>query len=390
MDTSSVTEGHFQKPNKLTIGKDNVPSRARRKVKKNDIVYSTVRPIQRHYGFIRESEEHLIVSTGFAVLTPDETVVDPYYLYCFLTLNPNIELLQAIAENSTSAYPSIKPRDISELEIELPNLDTQKSISIFLRSINEKIDLNNQITSNLEELSKNLFKNWFIDFEFPNEGGEPYRSSGGKMVESELGWIPAGWEVSKVKDVAQNVGKNVKISEIDNETPYIGLEHMPRASVALSSWETSEKVNSNKKSYKKKDILFGKLRPYFKKVGIAPTNGICSTDILVINSIKAEHFSFLVCLLTQDKFIEYCNQTSTGTRMPRAGWQAMGDYKLALPPIELASKFEDLLNPFFDQILSLIYQNKKLEGIRKSLIPRLLSGEIVINEESEEVENVLV
>src|SRR5699024_3661759 len=111
--------------------------------------------------------------------------------------------LQMIAENSTSAYPSIKPKDIGNLEIELPDLNKQKQIGYFLWDINKKIHLNSSIIANLEELAQTLFKRWFVDFEFPNEEGKPYKSSGGKMVESELGMIPEGWSVGTLNDVGE-------------------------------------------------------------------------------------------------------------------------------------------------------------------------------------------
>src|SRR5699024_9947299 len=146
-----------------------------------------VRPAHKHFGFITDKEANLIVSTGFAVLSPNIEKVDPYYLYKYLTLDSVVNYLQAVAENSTSAYPSIKPSDITTLEINLPELSTQQKVGTFLRNIDQKIELINGITSTLEKIDQNLFKYWFVDFEFPDKDGKPYKSNSGKMNESELG-----------------------------------------------------------------------------------------------------------------------------------------------------------------------------------------------------------
>lgn len=154
LDTSNLTRGTINELQKLIVGKDKLPSRAKRKVKVNDILISTVRPNQRHYGIIRKEIENLIVSTGFAVLSPNLKKVNPEYLYWYLTQDSIVNYLQSIAETSTSAYPSIKPCVIGGLEIDLPKLEEQKAIANILSTLDEKIETNNQINEKLEEMLK--------------------------------------------------------------------------------------------------------------------------------------------------------------------------------------------------------------------------------------------
>lgn len=149
LDTGNITEGRLNEVQSLLVGRDKIPSRARRKVSIGDIVFSTVRPNQKHYGIIEEEIENLLVSTGFAVMTVNEEIADPYFIYYFLTQPDIINSLQAIAEQSTSTYPSIKPSDIEGIEICLPALKTQKKVSNILRVIDEKMKLNNRINDNL-------------------------------------------------------------------------------------------------------------------------------------------------------------------------------------------------------------------------------------------------
>ncbi|MDO0971500.1 restriction endonuclease subunit S [Staphylococcus haemolyticus] len=226
LDTKNLTSGKFGELVYFDTMKDKVPSRARRIVKENDILISTVRPNQRHYGFITKDQESYIVSTGFAVITPDETKVNPYFLYKYLTLENITNYLQSIAENSTSAYPAIKPSVLSELSIILPDKTIQGYISKLLRSLDDKMNLNEQIIANLEKLSQTLFKHWFVDFEFPDKNGNPYKSSGGEMVDSELGEIPKGWRVETLEKLGSIVGGGTpskKIRSITRITVFLGL-----------------------------------------------------------------------------------------------------------------------------------------------------------------------
>lgn len=307
---------------------------------------------------------------------------NPLYIYYLLkTMNLG-------NYNAGSSVPTLNRNHVHLLKVKIPNRYVQDKIGVFLYNFERKIKLNNSIISTLEELAQTLFKRWFVDFEFPNEEGKPYKSSGGKMVESELGMIPAGWKISDLKDVMKQVGETVKVKRIESKSPHIGLAHMPQNSIALNSWESSEEIASNKTSFNKGDILFGKLRPYFKKVGIAPLDGICSTDILVLNSIEQQYYSYLLCVLTNDSFITYCTATVTGTRMPRTGWRQMSKFKIIKPTIKLANDFNDLTGSFYIQILNKVIENKKLEELRDTLLPKLLSGEIELPEDSEVTDDV--
>lgn len=182
LDTGNITENKISDIQFIDLSSESLPSRARRKVQLNDIIYSTVRPNQKHFGIIKNQPENFLVSTGFAVLHTNKTIADPNFIFYNLIQNENTESLHAIAEQTTSAYPAIKPSDIENLSIKLPPLPTQQKIARILSSLDDKIELNNKINTNLEQQAQALFKNWFVDF-------EPF---GGKM--------PDGWKVGKLSE----------------------------------------------------------------------------------------------------------------------------------------------------------------------------------------------
>jgi len=161
LDTGSITKGRIENLQKFDL-KD-APSRAKRLVKDSNIIYSTVRPIQRHYGFISNPPENLVVSTGFVVIEAKPEKASSKFLYYFLTLDETVDTLDAIAEGSTSAYPSLRPSDIENLEILLPSLSEQKAIASVLSSLDDKIDLLHRQNQTLEKMAETLFRKWFIE-----------------------------------------------------------------------------------------------------------------------------------------------------------------------------------------------------------------------------------
>ncbi len=145
LDTGNITDNRIDSIQYIDVKSEKLPSRARRKVKKDSIIYSTVRPNQRHFGIIKSMPENFLVSTGFAVIDTNAQVLDADFLCYLLTQSALVEALHAIAEQSTSAYPSIKPSDIEDLEIVIPDLATQKKIADILGSLDRKITQNTEV-----------------------------------------------------------------------------------------------------------------------------------------------------------------------------------------------------------------------------------------------------
>jgi type I restriction enzyme S subunit len=326
--------------------------------------------------FVYNQEERIVVLSSIAIvrLKPG---FDPYF-YRYYLLSPTAQQIMRSGYVTGSAIPRIVLKDLKGVPVPKPKLETQKRISGILSSFDSKIELNQQMNKTLEAIGKAIFKHWFIDFEFPNEEGKPYKSSGGEMVyNQELGKeIPKGWRPGHLGDVAGNPRRGIQPEIVDRGTPYIGLEHMPRRSIALSDWGVVEEAVSNKFQFYSGDILFGKLRPYFHKVGVAPVDGVCSTDILVIVPKSRELFGLVLGHVSSTEFVNYVDAASTGTRMPRTNWGDMALYEILIPTDSLARAFNDTILPLLNRIKANILQSRTLTTIRDSLLPKLMSGKI--------------
>ncbi len=382
LDTASVFNGHVIEIDDLPL--DEAPTRAKRIVRKNDILISTVRPNLKHFTYLKNVKENTIASTGFSVITTYDA--NPRFLYYYLTSNIFTMYLSQIAETHTSAYPSFNPDVIEEAEILIPPPDIQEKIANILGVFDDKIENNTKINQILEDIGHTIFKNWFLEYEFPNKDGESYKSNNGKFKKSKLGSIPEEWGVGDYSEVVENVRKSINVSKITEDMSYIGLEHMPKGSISLSDWSSSpEELMSNKFQFKKGQILYGKLRPYFKKVGIAPIDGICSTDILVLESKSQELFGFALFLTSSEKFTLYNEMVSIGTKMPRTDWDIMSIYPTIIPDSKTLKAFSKIIEPISSRINNNILEIHNLYKIRNTLIPKLLSGEVNIEKMEQKI-----
>lgn len=392
LDTSSITEGKIETIQKLIVGKDKIPSRAKRKVQKNDIIISTVRPNLKHYGIIKNPLENMIVSTGFVVLTPNDHIVNPEYLYWYLTQQHITDYLAGIAETSTTAYPSITADVIGNIEIELPSRDIQDKIANILTALDDKITINDKINKTLKEIAQTIFKHWFIDFEFPNENGEPYKSSGGKFVESELGMIPEGWKCEELNDIAYiNPRETLKKGQ---ESIYVEMANLPTNYARISSF-TIKKYSGGTK-FRNGDILFARITPCLENGKTAIVDfledgqvGFGSTEYIILRP-KVLNTFYLYFLARDTEFRNHAIKNMNGSSgRQRVDASFIKAYKIICPPEKILEKFDQIVKPLFIKMKSNDMESKALAEIRDILLPKLMSGEIRIPEAEEAVESCL-
>lgn len=317
-------------------------------------------------------------------------------------------LMYALQAADVSAYltgavmPKLTQGNLNRIPILGPLLDEQRAIAHILGTLDDKIELNRRMNETLEAIARAMFKSWFVDFDpvRAKMSGEPTESIcqrlgltpdllalfPDRLVDSELGEIPEGWGVGSLGDVAQHPRRGIQPNQIPPATPYIALEHMPRRCIALSDWGVADNLESNKFEFKKGEILFGKLRPYFHKVGVALVDGVCSTDIVVITPKVDEWLGFVLGHVSSDAFVEHTNAGSTGTKMPRTSWSDMSRYSIALPPKAVAGAFTSFVRPIINRMAASIHEARTLASLRDALLPKLLSGELRVPDAEKTVE----
>jgi type I restriction enzyme S subunit len=220
----------------------------------------------------------------------------------------------------------------------------------------------------LEDAARQLYREWFVRLRFP--GHEHTRITNG---------VPEGWEPRTLGDLCEEVRDCVKPDAVEPDTPYIGLEHIPRRSISLSEWGTAEQVISSKHRFREGEILFGKIRPYFHKVGIAFLDGVASSDAIVIRPLNTKLRGVVLMTVASDPFVAVTAQTMReGSKMPRADWKQMQQYFVSVPPEGLLSSFGNTIQSIIEQLKTLTFANQKLRAARDLLLPRLMSGEIAV------------
>jgi type I restriction enzyme S subunit len=295
----------------------------------------------------------------------DEKKCDPRYF--FYALKGRRDLLLKVA--SGGAQRNLSGKLIKEFRLPVPPVPVQHRIAGILSAYDELIENSQRRIKILEAMARALYREWFVHFRFPGHENHP-------RIASPLGEIPQGWEVKKLGEIAEDMRRNVPKGQLEEPRPFVGLEHIPRRSLALDAWETATKLGSNKLEFKKGEVLFGKIRPYFHKVSVAPFDGLCSADTIVIRARRPEHYACLVACVSSDAFVAEASATANGAKMPRANWDVLKKYPVVIPKGEVADKFSALFADVIAQQQTLIFHIQNLRRTRDLLLPRLLSGQI--------------
>lgn len=367
LDTGNITKNIINEFLFINLKTDKLPSRARRKVKNGNIIYSTVRPNQEHYGYIVSQPKNLLVSTAFAVLDINPECADSKFIYYLITQTEYTNLLQSVAEQSTTAYPSIKPSDITSLEIIIPPIPMQKKIAGILSALDDKIELNNKINRNLEAQAQAIFKSWFIDF-------EPFKN--GRFIDSELGKIPEDWRVVKFSEFLKP-----RIEKINNSTI---TEYSVTNSGIFKRDEKFKKRLSGAKTFNKiiyyADMVFGMSREILNWGLMRDQIGSVSSAYTVF-SVNTE----LVDLSYLEFFMRYHHEYFKSI-IRLASREGQGIDKAVLfnkcviiPDTNAIARFLEILNSISNSRLAINEESRRLAQLRDALLPKLMSAEIDVS-----------
>jgi len=313
------------------------------------------------------------VDTMFWSKIKQDKVLPKYLYYTLKTYN--------LAElNVGSAVPSLTTEVLNKVDVTIPNIDTQTAIAEILSSLDDKIELNNKINQELENLAQTLFKQWFIDFEFPNENGEPYKSSGGKMVDSELGEIPEGWELDSLDNIAEFLN-GLALQKFPPESDYEFLPVIKIRELRQKDTSNSDKASINipeKYIVEDGDVLFswsGSLMIDFWTSG----KGALNQHLFKVTS--KEYPKWYYYLWTKHHLTEFIEiAESKATTMGHIQRQHLTNAKVIIPNENTIINFSLVFEPIISKIIDNRVECGELINLRDTLLPKLISGELEINE----------
>ncbi len=323
------------------------------------------------------------------LLLRDFKDISKEYLY-YLLVNERRKL---VSNATGTVFNNLKTETVKNFKVKIPVYEQeQQKITAFLESLDNKIDLNTNIISNLKELSQTLFKRWFVDFEYPDENGKPYKSNGGKMVESELGMMPEGWEIVKLNEVANHSKKTfnpVKEKKID----VAHFSFPAYDSMVYPIIENSKSIKSNKYLIDKYSLMFSRMNPNTPRTWLPNIIdnyiNVCSSEYVVLDTQKNDNKAFIYSLISSNSFNNFLVNNATGSTNSRQRVRPETAMNYEFPYYERKIlEFQTIVEGMYNKILCLREQMNNLANLRDSLLPKLLSGEIELPDTKEVTEDV--
>lgn len=323
----------------------------------NDVLIAKDGSYLKYVNVVKEDID-LVLLSSIAILRPDIGKIDPDFFKYYL-VNPVISKRLEQGYVSGSVIRRIVLKDFKKFKIKIPDIIVQKRIARILLDLDKKIETNNEINKKLEEIAEAIFKQWFVDFEFPNEDGKPYKSSGGEMVESELGMIPNGWEVIEFMDI-MNISSGKRPTKKNNE----------KTSEFTIPLAGASSIMGYVKEYNYDEPIL--------VIGRVGTHGVvqrfngkvwASDNTLVITSTYHE---FTYQILNR---IDY-SALNRGSTQPLITQTDIKKQKIVKAKCELLNEYEKITGDIFNTINNNNKEIDKLVLLRDTLLPKLMSGEI--------------
>ena len=321
-----------------------------------DVLVSNIRP---YFKKIWKARINGGCSNDVLVFTAKDDI-DSDFLYYIIS--DDAFFAYAMATSKGTKMPRGDKKSIMQYEVPCYDIETQQKIASILKSIDEKIELNNAINNNLEQQMRALYKSWFIDF-------KPFGNT-----------MPCNWKTGKLKEVLKLKRQSLKTGD-NTELPYLPIDVIPMRTFALTGFKQNSEAQSSLITFDKDDIIIGAMRVYFHRVVLAPCDGITRTTCFTLAPHHKEYLSFALLCCDQDSSIDYAQSTSKGSTMPYAIWEGgLGDMEIAIPTLEIAQEFNEIVLPMLRQIQNSYFENNRLREMRDGLLPHLMSGELDVSD----------
>lgn len=349
-------------------------------IKSDDILFSWSGQPETSIDVFRWQGDEGWLNQHIFKVEPHNDVNKDFMYFLLKYLNPNFI---AIARNKqTTGLGHVTKRDMNNILVGCPSLHVQMDIVDLLKPIENRIYQLKNMNERMEGLINAIFLDWFVRF-----GPTRTMLCGDKAYLSPAIWrcfpsrldnkgVPVGWRTGKLEDIAQIKRSGVTPTNELKDTPYIGMEHMPKKSIVLGEWGYGSQVASQKMRFSRGDALFGRIAPHYHKVGFAQVSGVCSTDIMVISPREVMWQGYIVACMATKQFVGFATRTATGTTMPRANWKTLKGYKIYYPENELVEMYQDIYMAMAKTIINNIKEIKSLKSLLNLLIPKMFSGDI--------------
>lgn len=339
------------------IPADSIPSSKVTKFKKGDILFSNIRP---YFKKLLYATFDGGCSNDVIVFRSKEEII-PKFFYYLISQQYFIDFVTASSKGTK--MPRGDKDAIKKFEFYVPSRIIQEKITNILSSLDSKIELNNQINEKLEETAKALYKEWFVNFNFPDENGLPYKDNGGEFVDSELGKIPVGWNVGKLDDIIIDItsGVSTKVkSELSDDIykyPVIGAS---RTMAYSNDYNIDSKV-----------LIIGRVGT----LGVVQriNEKVWATDNTLI--VNTSYYEYVYNIL---KTLDY-KSLNRGSTQPLITRTDIRNTKIIIPNEQILTIFENLLLPFSNQLENCIKETKVLDKIKNILLSKLMSGQIDVD-----------
>lgn len=350
---------------------------SRSQLQEDDVLLSMAGAYLGKIALVTKDDVPSNINQAIALIRLNRSEAYSEYIYYYLSQKNVVKYINSIS--SQSAQPNINLKQIGEIPIKLPPIEEQKAIAKILSDLDNKIEVNNKINKRLEDMAQSIFKHWFVDFEFPNEEGKPYKSSGGDMVESELGMIPKGWEAECIYSLAEYInGTSFKSKDLGNQgLPIIKIAELKNGITDGTKFFNGEK---DKKFYlKNRDILFSwsgnpdtSIDTFIWDKGDA----ILNQHIFKVVPNSNCGYSYVYTLLRSLKstFTNIARNKQT-TGLGHVTVKDLKNLKVALN-YEKINEFNKIIEPIINKIINNNNSTINITQLRDNLLPKLMSGEI--------------
>lgn len=353
---------------------------------REDIIYTRTGQV----GLVYTGINGCVHNNCFKVIANDKLELSKNYIYYYLNNSRFREYANSIA--SGSVQKDLTHTSFKKILIAYPDLEIQEKIASILSALDDKIEINNEMNKTLEEMAQTLFKRWFIDFDFPNENGEPYKSSGGKMVDSELGEIPEGWEVKELESFVEKLSKGTTPTkkDVENATsiekiPFIKVKDLKDdGEIIMNNLEyISRDISENKLKrsiIKTNDVLFT-IAGTIGKVSIVPTtlsNGNLNQAIAFIRLKNLKYREYIYYYLKSKETQNVISSKIVQAVQANVSLSILNNLRVLNPTYEILDSYNLLVKKTFDLYLKNQQEKQSLTEIRDTLLPKLMSGEIEV------------